>query len=499
MDEGAGESSPWANDDWEAAEHAPVEFARRPTPDPEGTSAPLSEPATPHPGTLPGAGRTFAWQEGAPVGPDSAADGSSRRSSQRTFLVGGALALAAVTVVAFAVNGSSPDGDSVGDSEPPRTSEFDTLPESSEPRTTTPRTTVERTTVPNTISLVALDADGEPDDDIRSAFIAIEPLIPELELGTVVDWKEWRVPVAGSLASIAPTEIVFLAGETLNRLELPSGEVRSVTLPQELMFGGQIAAAGGTIVVLTSGGLVVLRDGEPAVRYDVGGQVTSIHGRRATGDFLITIMEDEQTGMSRLAMFDPDGAVTPIEHPRLSYSWPGGFALGPTGELIVTDVGGIYSFDPATEAARRLSDGLIVGWGQNHALVQQCDETLACTSALVALDTWTATAVPFVLDQLRQGYDTPRLSPSGTHLAVTSYTSSSPELLLFDVMSGERLATTGGTSSNMWGVSGDIWASDGSGIFAMDAMGALVFESLDGKRLEFHGFDNISQMVVLPR
>lgn len=505
MEEGAegadDAASPWASDDWEPGPRAPIEFARPPGAERAAVS--------PTPGGGPGAqaGDALAWSTDQPGDHDGAADERPHGLNSRLLVGCGAAALAVVAVVVFALTRPSAADDATERSAPDA-SASDSSPDSSTPRTTVPRTTVPRTTVPNTISVVVVPAgdergDGESGDGADAAapppgpvLIAVEPEIAELELGVVPRWTEWRIPVTEPLASLAPTEVVFVGNRTLHRLELPSGTIRSLTLPAGTSLGGQITTSGDAILLPARSGVLVVRDGLPTVLHDLGGTVTSMRPRPSTGDLIASVQTDSSTGASRIVLVDADGTATPITHPRLAHSWPGGMAIGPTGALFVSDVGGVYSYDPATDTAHRVHDGQLLGSGLNHALVQTCDEALQCRTELVDLATWTAATVPSVFDDQGFGYDMPRLSPTGTHFAVASYRGSRPDLQVFEVASGTPVAGVDGSDLYMWFASGDVWASDGSGVFGIDAAGSLVFAALDGWRAEIDGFNSVEQLIV---
>ena len=78
-----------------------------------------------------------------------------------------------------------------------------------------------------------------------------------------------------------------------------------------------------------------------------------------------------------------------------------------------------------------------------------------------APSTWNTVPVPPLFDDFPYGRDTPRLSPTGTHVAVGVYRpSGGPDLLVYDVASGALVDGAGGSDFYSWSSSGDVWASD---------------------------------------
>ena len=545
MDDGTGEEpvdpSPWERDDWMPQARPPVEFHAAGTPrrtagGPTGPAPGPGRPGTPGPDTagasaVPAPGAAGDRMSRREREPEARPDGSrtplmtSRAVVAATAVVVG---LAALVVFVF-TRPPGDDGDPRDADGSPTTSSAvpDTSPESSAPRTTTPRTTVVRTTVPRTIGVVVVDdpatappestppgttpgaetpggsdgGGGSGDSVVTSGdVVAVEPTIRELELGAVPQWTDWKLPLAGPLASVAPTEVVFIEGRTLHRLQLPSGVIKSLRLPAPMSFEGQLAVNGDTIALPSRGEVVIVRDDRPTVVYDVGGMALAVRARPGTDDFVVTIQPEDAMGEHRIVVLAPDGTVTPVTHARLARSWPGEWAFGPGGEPIVSDIGGMYLHDTTTGAAVRLDDGNLVGYGANHVLVERCDAQLLCTTHLVDVVTWTGQLVPSILDEFPYGRDVPRVSPPGTHLALGVYRASgTPDLVVYDVATGVQVEGAGGSDFYTWSASGDVWTSDGAGLFGLTADNdVLVFEAIDGRRGEIVGFGAVAQYAVQP-
>ncbi len=113
-------------------------------------------------------------------------------------------------------------------------------------------------------------------------------------------------------------------------------------------------------------------------------------------------------------------------------------------------------------AARRIGAGDLLATGDAHWATEECDETLRCTSSVVAWDTGDVT--PALLDEIESfGFIDPvtRISPDGRSIVYRSPSDSSDRRRILDVTTGSSIDA--GTLNQF--VHSDPWAADSSGVF----------------------------------
>lgn len=482
MTEGADDGgSPWERDDWMPADQPPVEFD-------------TDSPAADHRGApiTPDGPSAAPWVSPAPAGTAAPAPTSPTPTSPRArlALVGGGVVVAVVAIAAFALNGSDDPPSAGADS---TTLDSTDAPASTAPRTTTPRTTVERTTVPVTIVTRSVDPHDSDEIIASSAFIAVRPALGELVVGEVPEWTDWKIPMIDPIDVIqVPTEIVIAGRGVVHRLEVPSGNIRSLAVLDSWDSSGQVAVAGDTVALSSFDDVLLLRDGLPAIKIEVG-SINGLRARPGTLDFLVSVSDANGTGQRNLVV-GRDGSVTELDQPWFDQSWPGTMAISPSGELFTAAPGGIYGLDPASGVVRRVDDGHLAGSGVNHLLVQRCDETLSCGYQVVDLrDGTTSPVAPFLDSAGGYGYDWPRLSPDGTKAATMTWGPGQPSLRIYTVATGEYDASE---QLNWYG--NEPWAADSSGLFWSDGVDSVIFRAVDGRTAKIGGFGGVAQLAVQP-
>lgn len=486
MGEGIDSDSPWSRDDWSGGEREPVRF-RSPSLEPEPPITPLRTPGSDQ---LP-TDTAPLWGTSESTTNDGAEPASFRR---RAIVAGGIVAMALVVIAMFSLGGSDDDPDDAGATATSRvTSE---KPERTDPSTTVARTYVPRTTTATTIVTRIVAADG--DDAPEVAFSTTRPDLELLEVGSVPEWTEWRIPLVSPFDVITePTEVVFLSRGAINRLRLPEGVIRSIAVTEVWDSAGQLAVAGDTIALSTNDDVMLVRDGLPVTQVEVG-IVNMIRARPVQGDFIVSSFDASRSmGGQFNVLVSPDGAATPIEREWIDEAWPAMMGIAGNGDLLVDAPGGLYAVQPFGDTPpRRITDGRIVGSGRNHLLLHQCNETLECNFSLLDLRTGEASAtVPLPEDLL--SYDLPRISPDGARTVVMTFADeqSPPEWQIFDFTTGE---STGTFELESWVQSSiEPWSADAAGIFAVDG-DELMYCVIDGRCAGITGFGSLLQVVSQP-
>ncbi len=454
-------------------------FTRRSEPD---------EPATPRDQAT----STPPWDLAESDRRDEPPSAAHRTHHARAAVLGAAGVLAIGVVAVLTLGGGGDDRDLAA--EATATSDVETTKASTTTtKPATSRSNVPRTTTAPSVAVRIVDAGGA-DDGFGAA--VIRPALETLALGRTVPWTTWWIPVDAPLDTIsAPTEVVLLTASGLHRLDLPSGEVRSVAIEGNWDGAGQLAVAGDTIAVTGMDDVLLLRDGLPAIEVEVG-WVDGIRARPSNGDFVLSVRDDAGLEPPHTILLAPDGTVTPIDAPWFDRQGMWGAVMSPTGELIANAPGGVYARQPVGGgAARRIHPGSSVGGGANHALVQTCDETLVCGYERMDLVTGEVVPVAPVLDDLGPyGFDMPRLSPDGARVAVMAFPATGPpSWLVHDLATGQLVIEI---QLESWtGYPTDPWSADSSGLLLLDG-DVLTFRSLDRSRVDIDGFGALHQAAV---
>jgi hypothetical protein len=184
------------------------------------------------------------------------------------------------------------------------------------------------------------------------------------------DWTEWSIPAPAPLdAMTLPTEVVAVTDAgVLHRIEFPSGQVSSRSLP-ELGPSGQIAVADGSVAIPTGNDVVLAGDDGSLVVWNVPSdrppRVTTLGSRFLVG------AAGEAGGPDRQWLLDVDGTVTDIpDGPFARFPAWEPFGL-PSGELLADDGGDIVVVG-LDGRVRPIDEGRLLAAGPNHYVVQTC-------------------------------------------------------------------------------------------------------------------------------
>lgn len=288
------------------------------------------------------------------------------------------------------------------------------------------------------------------------------------------DWTEWSIPAPAPLdAMTLPTEVVAVTDAgVLHRIEFPSGQVSSRSLP-ELGPSGQIAVADGSVAIPTGNDVVLAGDDGSLVVWNVPSdrppRVTTLGSRFLVG------AAGEAGGPDRQWLLDVDGTVTDIpDGPFARFPAWEPFGL-PSGELLADDGGDIVVVG-LDGRVRPIDEGRLLAAGPNHYVVQTCYRR-SCDYELVDLETAQRTPAALVALDAYRFFDTSiRVSPDGRFVRYADWRRDRPLIRIVEV--------TGGATIDV-GELGDIrtpgsWASDSSGVFVIGDDG-IVFRSVDGR------------------
>ena len=490
VDEGAGDGSPWARDDWMPERPEPIAF---PTPSRDDGAAmpPRAEPDAAHPSPS-----GPAWWTGAVGQVHGTVDGApqQRRVGPRGWLSVGALAVGVLAVVAFALqrgdegdDASDPADSTIGTATPTEPSEPDETPASTEPR---------RSTAP-TIAVRPVTPDGAETTGVVS-LVTERPDTARLELGRVPPWTEWELPLVAPLDTFTePTEIVVVGPAGIHRLELPSGRVRSLDVDVRYTSGGWMAVSGGTVALVAGDEVLLLPTDAPALVLEFG-PIAALTARPEHGDFLVEVSPERGSPDTDLVVVSATGEILSMS--PWTRTWNaftpslGEVTTTPEGELVMTAPGGVYAIDPrGGEPPRRISAGAVVGVGANHVLVEQCDEHLEC--AIELLDLRSGEISPVVVDVTSAPYWPSRVSPNG-HFVATMMPrdgNSSVGWRIVDLTTGEERVSD---NFDAWlGVHS--WTADGFGLVYVDGRsGTLAVRDVNGRHVEIVGLGALYQVEV---
>ena len=294
----------------------------------------------------------------------------------------------------------------------------------------------------------------------------------------------------------APTEIVMVTDDALvHTLSLPSGRVRTTTLPDEVASandpGSRSVITSPTATLVTTFGrdlTIVPRIGDPisvdttpVVRLesrsssslDALGWIS--HDDGSTG-FLVEVYDDDGTPTEFL--IDDDGGVTPIDAGARSTT-PLGFGPPTIGRQIVNDAGGVYLIE-GDAAPRRISTGTAFAASATSVLVRECDETLQCRFAIASIDDGTSHDVTLPLEAVQNPFNM-SLSPDGAAISFFVY-GTVIEQVVADLTSGAAVRFRSDGFDQR-----PAWAPDGSGQFALDQSndGLRFLDRASGKAIAF--------------
>jgi hypothetical protein len=292
---------------------------------------------------------------------------------------------------------------------------------------------------------------------------------------------------------MASTEVITLSQSGIvNVTEFPSGRARSVDV-SALGAEAQLAVGDGTIVVFDSNTLVQVRDGEPVVESTLSDGIIFVRPWTGTGNFVVTTPSTGPMTPERDWVLRPDGALEALVNPFADETSFFSRVFSPDGDALFTAPGGVYAVDPAGNA-RRISTGGLLATGSRHWAVEECDERLRCAYSVVEWDTGTATAA--VLDRIeRFGLIDPstHISPDGRSVAFRADTDGTGRRQILDVATGNTIEA--GRINQV--VYPDSWATDSSGLFFTDRFLQFV-DRATGAITEIGALDRIRTVATEP-
>ena len=318
--------------------------------------------------------------------------------------------------------------------------------------------------------------------------------VPEIPTGPASEgWTEWSLPTTAFVdGPDAPTEVVVLTDAgVLHRIELPTGMVRSRSVP-DVSTNRQIALAGDAVAVpLFSSVAVVADDGSVTTAVAGTTEVPRVVALGSLDRFLVTGGRTEVGEPERQWVVEAVGAVTEVADGPFAAADPVVRHFLPSGELLVRASSGVDAVD-VDGAVRRLDDGEMVATGRNHYAIRLCDP--GCGYTVVATATGERRAATLPLFDRYRFYDTAtRLSPDGRFVQIADWRREQPEVLLVSVADGAVL--------NRWVTRSirnpDAWAPDSSGAFGV-ADGELSFYAVDGGVTVIDGLGPVRSVAARP-
>ncbi len=321
------------------------------------------------------------------------------------------------------------------------------------------------------------------------------PSIAPAVVGEVPVWTESSIDVPPPLDGLTlPTELVTLSPDrVLQRIELPSGRVRSLDLDG---WGDnpKLAVSDDSIVVYDGRDVAVIRDDEVIRRFDVPDGVLFLEAWPATDSFVVTSAGSPSGTAERFVLSTDDGSLTPLITDASDAMLFGAATFMSTGELLVNGPGGVYSIG-LEQQVRRVSGGDLLAVGRNHYVVDECDEMLQCAQFVV--EAATGIRSPAMLDDLtRFGIVDPstRIAPDGRSIVGTDSSRDTGYRQIIDVATGDR-TDVGRLAAISYP---DTWAADGSGLFVEDD-GVVRFQVTDrAEVVTIDGVGIVDSLMVRP-
>lgn len=320
---------------------------------------------------------------------------------------------------------------------------------------------------------------------------AIAPAV----VGEVPAWTESSIAVPPPLDGFAaPTELVTLSPDrVLQRIELPSGRVRSLDLDG---WGDnpKLAVSDDSIAVYDGRDVAVIRDDEVIRRFDVPDGVLFLEAWPATGSFVVTSAGSPSGMAERFVLSTDDGSLTPLTKAASDAMVVGAASFLSTGEMLMNGPGGVYSIGP-DQQVRRIGGGDLLAVGRNHYAVEECDEKLQCAQFVVEAATGIRSAA--VLDDLASfGIVDPstRIAPDGRSIVGTDSSRDTGYRQIIDVVTGAR-ADVGRLAAIYYA---DPWAADSSGLFVEEG-GVVRFQVTDrAEEVTIDGVGVVGSLMVRP-
>jgi len=321
------------------------------------------------------------------------------------------------------------------------------------------------------------------------------PAIAPAVVGEVPAWTESALVVPPPLDGLtSPTELVTLSPDrVLQRIELPSGRVRSLDLDG---WGDnpQLAVGDDSIAVYDGRDVAVIRDDEVIRRFDVPDGVLFLESWPATDSFVVTTAGSAAGTAERFVLSTDDGSLMPLVTDASDAMLFGAASFLSTGELLVNGPGGVYAIGP-DQQVRRVSGGDLLAVGRNHYVVDECDEMLQCAQFVV--EAATGIRSPAMLDDLTSfGIVDPstRIAPDGRSIVGTDSSRDTGYRQIIDVATGTR--TDVGRLAAIYYP--DTWAADSSGLFLEDG-GVVRFQVRDrAEVVTIDGVGVVDSLMVRP-
>jgi len=483
--------SPWTRDDWTGTDTPRFDALTSPDPTPPMMPSVTASMArqTPQPEQSDPAGISTGII-GSELDPGPRPDDAPppRRSLGR-FVVGGVAVAAIVSIVAVVVTRDSRSDEGTGAA--PATTMATDEPAGDDRPTTTLDPVAEE--------LAARDAARERAAAAQRAAAAaragsaggVTPAVARA--GALPEWTEWSIDVPESLTAIADTEVVTITtAGVLHRLELPSGRVRSLIVPEPESFDWKLAVGGESIVLYDNREIVVIRDDRPVQQLDAFDTLLNLQPWPSTSAFIATTNPSPAEPAQRFLLDVDTEVATPLSlEAELAMPFGAGSFLG-NGDLLVDRSGGTYAIDP-DQQARRIDAGRLRAVGRNHYAVERCDETLQCSEFMI--DARTGGASPAVLNGIDPvGLVDPssHVSPDGRSIVFTDPTRATGIRQILDVGTGNRIDIARLDAI----YSPDPWTPDGSGLFT-EIEGIMRFQTVErAEPTDLDVFGSLAELVV---
>jgi hypothetical protein len=456
VDTDADDRSPWTRDDWVGSEPPRFDALTRPAGSAAGAAPDDGTTSTaPDVDAGPPTDASHAGGSADGDGPASARPGPARPGRSRLLAVVVALAVVALAIVSVVRSDDDPEP---ADAAPATAPSVPSGDESLPPLTTTVDAVEEelaaRAAAEERAAVLAEDRAG------AAGGVTPVAAVP----GEVPAWTEWSIEPAGPLASLgAPTEVVVLTrGGVLHVVELPSGSVRSLVMP-EPNRDWKLAVSDTAVVVYDQRDLVVIRDERPVQRFEVAETLLFLQPWPSTSSFVATMTPSLALDAERVVVDADTEFARPVTAAIDGALRFGAGSFLASGELLVGRAGGVYAI-ALDGSARRLDDGALLAVGRNHYAVETCDESLQCADVVV--DVRSGDRTPVELSGVAEvGFADPstHLSPDGRSVLLTDATRGTGFRQILDAETGERIDL-----DRLRGLySPDTWAADSSGVFTL--------------------------------
>ena len=253
---------------------------------------------------------------------------------------------------------------------------------------------------------------------------------PALDEATRTGWVGWSIPLPEPLAGMrVPADVVALTDDgVVHRLEIPSGRVRSRSLPAPDTVG-QIAVIDSAVAIPQSGAVVLVGDDGSVLGWALptGDQPRVMP---VGSDFVVTTSGETGDPKGQWTLSADGSSVDISSGPFTRFpAWEQRFVR--TGDLIADDGAGIVSVS-LDDGVRRIGDGRLVGTGPQHYVTRVC-ETSACDYEVVDVATGQRTPAELgLLDEYRFFDTSVRVSPDGRFVQYADWRRDRPIVRIVD-------------------------------------------------------------------